>query len=107
MFSRKIRDGPGGFGNPRTWELVHQRVWRAAHGAVPAGHAVVFKDGDKRNTKLGNLELVTRAELMRRNSIHTRRSPAEKEAIYALIAVKRMITMKETGRGKKQVKRSA
>ena len=50
---------------------------------------------------------MTRAELMRRNSIHTRRSPAEKEAIYALIAVKRMITMKETGRGKKQVKRSA
>ncbi len=33
-------------------------------------HAVAFKDGNKQNIALDNLELVSRADLMKRNSYH-------------------------------------
>lgn len=55
---------------PRDWKMAHVLAWEAEHGPVPAGHVVVFRDKDKTNIVLSNLELVSRAELMRRNSIH-------------------------------------
>ena len=54
----------------KRWRGVHILVWEAATGPLPEGHAVSFRDGNKQNTALDNLELVTRAELMTRNSIH-------------------------------------
>ena len=60
----------------RRWVAVQRLVWEAAHGKIPPGHAVAFKPG-RRTTELDAitldaLELVSRAELMRRNSYHTR-----------------------------------
>ena len=56
---------------PRDWVPVHHLVWQAAgRGAVPKGHALVFRDKNRQNITIDNLELVTRAELMRRNSYH-------------------------------------
>jgi len=52
----------------RRWRGSHIVAWEAINGPLPAGHALVFLDGDKHNTAVDNLELVTRAELMRRNS---------------------------------------
>jgi HNH endonuclease len=52
------------------WKFVHVLTWEAQHGPVPRGHAVVFKNGDKADIRGENLELVTRQELMRRNSVH-------------------------------------
>ena len=54
----------------RRWRAVHILLWEAAHGPLPKGHAIVFKDGDKRHIELDNLQLVTRAELMSRNTMH-------------------------------------
>lgn len=54
----------------RDFVCVHHIVWREAGREIPPGHALVFKDGNKRNFALDNLELVTRADLMRRNSVH-------------------------------------
>lgn len=65
---RKINDG---LPLQKRWRAVHLLVWEAAHGPLPAGHAIAFKDGDKRHIQLDNLELITRAELMRRNTIHS------------------------------------
>ena len=56
----------------RRWRAVHLIEWEARNGPLPAGHAIVFRDGDKTNRRPENLELVTRAELMRRNSVHNR-----------------------------------
>lgn len=58
----------------RRWVGVHRLVWEAAHGPVPPGHAVVFLPG-RRTTELERItldaiELVTRAELMKRNTLH-------------------------------------
>ena len=58
----------------RRWASVHRLVWEAAHGPVPPGHAVVFRPGRRsvelERITLDGLELVTRAELMRRNTLH-------------------------------------
>lgn len=58
----------------RRWVGVHRLVWEAANGPVPPGHAVVFRPG-RRTAELeritvDGLELIPRAELMRRNSHH-------------------------------------
>lgn len=49
---------------------VHHLVWEAAGRTVPPGHVLVFKDGNKRNFAIDNLELLTRKQLMERNTIH-------------------------------------
>lgn len=75
---RKFTDDPSIVPAMR-WRPVHTMVWEAAHGPVPAGHVVVFKPGQKtfraEEITLDRLELVTRAENMRRNSMHTRYPP--------------------------------
>ncbi len=55
---------------PKQWEFLHIKTWREAHGPISKGSAVIFKDKNRENCALDNLELVTRAELMRRNSYH-------------------------------------
>lgn len=80
------------------WKALHTILWEDAHGPVPPGHALCFKDRDKLNVELDNLELITRAELCRRNSIHTL-PPVIKGAIYALGALKRRINREEQNRG--------
>lgn len=55
---------------PRDYKAVHTLVWEAAHGPVPKGHIVVFRDRDRRNFALANLECISRTENMRRNSVH-------------------------------------
>lgn len=56
---------------PRDWVPVHHLVWAdAGRGKIPKGMALTFRDGDKSNFAIENLEIVSRAELMRRNSIH-------------------------------------
>lgn len=60
----------------RRWVSVARLVWEGANGPIPAGQLVVFKPGMATVTEseitLDRLELVTRAENMRRNSYHTR-----------------------------------
>lgn len=69
---QKVNDDPG----PTCvrWKPVARLVWEAAHGPVPDGHIVVFKPG-RRSTKpeevtLDAIELITRQQLMKRNTIH-------------------------------------
>ncbi len=53
----------------RVWVPKHRHIWTQAHGQIPQGHAVVFRNGDTLDIRLDNLELVTRAELLRRNQV--------------------------------------
>lgn len=55
----------------RDYVGLHILLWREHHGDIPAGHAVVFRNGDKTDIRIDNLECITRRELMRRNSVHT------------------------------------
>jgi hypothetical protein len=54
----------------RDYVNVHWLIWREAGREIPPGHALVFKDGDKTHIALDNLQLITRRELMARNSVH-------------------------------------
>ncbi|MNN30638.1 hypothetical protein D3C81_1442920 [compost metagenome] len=57
-------------------------LWEQHHGQVPAGLILVFRDRNKQNIQLDNLELITRAENCRRNSIH--RYPPELKDVIRL-----------------------
>lgn len=65
----KVKDDTG---SAADWRYVHHLVWEAAHGPIPAGLAVTFKTGapltNPAEITVDKLELVTRADLMRKNS---------------------------------------
>lgn len=52
------------------WRAVHLIEWEAVNGPMPPGHALVFINGNKQDIRLDNLKLITRAELMQRNTYH-------------------------------------
>ena len=64
---RKIRE-------PKKWKAVHVLLWESVHGKVKRGHLVVFKAGVNKERRLApviaDLECITRAENMRRNTYH-------------------------------------
>ena len=70
---RKMTDDPS-LAPARRWTAVHRLVWQEAHGPVPQGMAVVFKPGTRttelEGIRLECLEMITRRELMLRNSVH-------------------------------------
>lgn len=49
---------------PNTWELKHRVVWEKEKGKIPRGYAVIFADGNRQNTDINNLMLVSRKELL-------------------------------------------
>lgn len=77
------------------WKLEHLRIWERAHGPVPAGHVVVFRNSDRADIRLDNLQLISRRELMRRNSVHNLPKPLA-AAIQLLGALNRQIRRKES-----------
>lgn len=101
----KIREAhPGeahGFGNVRVWPLLQRHVWAEAHGPIPAGYNVCFKDGDKTNCALTNLELVSRRDMMKRNTVHNLPKPLA-ETIQLLGALNRQIRKRTTHAGEEQ-----
>lgn len=64
---RKVRDTGV---TRRDYVAVHHLIWIEAGNEIPAGHALVFRNGDKTDIRLDNLELISRADLMRRNCIY-------------------------------------
>jgi hypothetical protein len=75
---------------PQDWVAEHVLLWRKKHGCVPPGHKIVFKDGDKKHIVLKNLEMISNAEMMRRNSVHN--LPPELQKVIQLAgALKRKV----------------
>lgn len=69
----------------------HKHVWvyEQAHGPVPEGHVVIFKDQNKRNFDPENLEAIKRADLVRLNQAGYKNEPDElKPSILALCRLK-------------------
>lgn len=57
------------------WIPLQRYVWEKAHGPLPKGMKVIFKDGNPLNCDLDNLEALSSAELMKRNSYHNYPQP--------------------------------
>jgi hypothetical protein len=70
---RKTTDDPS-LVPARRWVAVHRLVWEATHGPIAPGMVVAFKPGMRTTSAaeitLDRLELMSRAEIMRRNSYH-------------------------------------
>lgn len=72
------------------WKHLHRHLWEQAHGAVPDGHVVTFKDGNQKHCVLENLECITEAERLARTCVHN--LPEElKRTVQAKGVLKRMI----------------
>ncbi len=81
----KINETDPYTGFPTRYKLKHIVIWEQAHGPVPKGMAVIFRDGNKMNCVLENLALVTRAELLRLNQMGYAETPEElKPSVFAL-----------------------
>lgn len=94
-----------GFGNVRVWPLLQRHVWEQAHGPIPRGHSIVFRDRNRANCALDNLELVSRADLMRRNSVHNLPKPIAQA--YQLIGALNRQIRRRTKNAEEQDHRSA
>lgn len=88
----------------RDYVSVHKLVWEQAHGPVPKGHIVVFKPGlrtsDEESITPDRLELVSRAENMRRNSRHVRYPPELNSLLHVKASLTRKINSLTKGKAK-------
>lgn len=74
---------------------AHRALWIRYRGPIPSSHVIVFRGAD-RAVKIKNLEMVTRSEMMARNTIH-RFPPELKQTIRALGKLKRTIRREDEG----------
>lgn len=79
----------------RDYVCIHHLVWRMHGRSIPRGHALVFIDGNKLNVDINNLQLISRAELMRRNTTH-RHGPEIAQLSQLIGAIKRQINRNHT-----------
>lgn len=86
----RVSFAPGALG----WRMLHLVLWEDAHGPIPKGYCLRFKDGDQLNVELANLELISRADNMRRNSVHNL-PPELKQSVQLLDALKRAINRRQ------------
>ena len=78
----------------RDYVLVHHLIWRMHGRSVPKGHVLVFRDGEKSNVDINNLELIPRGELMKRNSVH-RHGPEIAQISQLIGCINRQLRKKE------------
>lgn len=48
------------------WKYLSRYLWEQAHGPIPKGMVVTFKDGDPMNCVLENIEMISRLENLKR-----------------------------------------
>ena len=70
--------------DPKTWKLKHRVIWEEAHGPIPEGHNIQFKDGNSLNVQLDNLYMISKADQLRNENSSVARYPHELRQIIAL-----------------------
>lgn len=70
------------------WKLEHHIIWEKVHGKIKKGDIIYFIDGNKKNTKINNLKMISRAENMFMN--HNNNYP--KELIPSLLILNKLRT---------------
>jgi len=81
---------------PGERKLKYKHIWlyECKYGKVKKGFNVAFKDGNQLNCTIENLECISNADLMKRNTIH--RFPKELKSTIRLVnKLKRTINGKE------------
>lgn len=105
----KVGDAPEPLGRKGArspnWQYIHKRVWEAAHGPIPPGHRIWWKDRDHANCALDNLGLLTDQQHIARTTIHNL-PPELKQVIQLKGALKRVIRRKAGERAEESTGRS-
>lgn len=74
---RKVSNDSGN--NSKRWRAVHELVWVAANGPVPAKHIVIFKPGCRtamlEEITIDKVECISLSENMKRNTRHNLPKP--------------------------------
>lgn len=78
---------------PSQWIFLKQKIWEDANGPIPENHVIGYKDGNKDNCVLENLELVDKRDLMLKHSIHNL-PPEIKELVQLRGNILRCITVR-------------
>jgi len=52
------------------WKFKHQYIWEQSNGNIPPGYIVIFKNGNSKDFNIENLEMISKQDNMRRNTIH-------------------------------------
>jgi Mor family transcriptional regulator len=85
----------------KKYVLLHRHIYVAQVGEIQNDEVIRFKDGNKTNLDLNNLEKISREEHAIRNSVHNL-----PEDIKEVVKLKRTITKLITEHGKRQNSRS-
>lgn len=85
----------------KRWKGVHRIVWEQHNGPIPDGINIIFRDGNKQNCDIANLQAATDAEIMSKNTFHNYPEPVKRQ-IHILAGFKRRLN-----NAKKQNRRSA
>lgn len=73
--------------------LKHRHIWEAHYGSIPRDMIITFKDGDRLNTDITNLKMITRREGIALNSIA--RYPELRTNILLIAKLKKLINEKQ------------
>lgn len=79
------------------WEFVHRLIWEQANGPIPEGYRIWWKDGDRLNCSLSNLEMLSGAEHIARTTVQNL-PPELRQVIQLAGALKRKINNRERKR---------
>ena len=71
---------------PNVFKLKHRITWEQVHGEVPDGCVLVFKNMDKTDCCIENLELITRSELVRLNQLYSKMATPDSNETCILLA---------------------
>lgn len=79
----------------KKWKTAHQLIWERMNGReLPKGSFVIFRDRNSNNLNCANVELVTRAQNMARNSYHNNYPKEIQLAIQLRGALSRQINQR-------------
>ena len=82
---------------PKGYKMKHRHIWEQHFGQIPPSHIIAFKDGNKYNFQIENLQLMSRGD----NAIRNHRSklaayPAEyKETILLIVKIEKLLYAKK------------
>lgn len=77
------------------FKFKHRMLWEEHHGAIAPGTIIIFKDGNKQNICIENLQAITRKENVLRNSI-MRYPPELRQTIKLVHKLKKVINENKT-----------
>ena len=85
---------------PNRWRLKHRVIWEQVNGAIPKGFNVQFKNHNRKDCRIENLYLISKAEQMAKENSFWAKYPKEIQEIIHLKGVVNRAIHKVENNGK-------